>query len=45
MGQMMYGGADYVQETSEELGRLIKALTASSELEPIQAAVVRDAHK
>ena len=35
-----------MQETNEELGRLLKSLKAhSSDLEPVQAAVVRDAHR
>ena len=35
-----------MQETNEELGRLLKSLMAhNSDLEPVQAAVVRDAHR
>ena len=35
-----------LQETSEELGHLLKTLKAqSSGLDPVQAAVVRDAHR
>ncbi len=35
-----------LQETSEELGQLLKTLKAqSSGLDPVQAAVVRDAHR
>ena len=35
-----------LQETSDELGRLLKSLkTSSSALNPVQAAVIRDAHR
>ena len=35
-----------LQETSEDLGKLLKSLAShSKELEPVQAAVVRDAQR